>query len=148
MKNQKTKIIENGVLKTWLLDIRSANQLSLQTTGHASRGAGASPSPSATNLYMESGQISVEDMIKDIKSGLFVTEAFGTGINYTTGDYSRGVGGFWIENGEITYPVSEITLASNLLEIFKTVIPANDLEFKYSTNAPTLLIPEMTLAGS
>ena len=148
VKTQKLKIIENGVLKTWLLDVRSANQLNLQTTGHASRGAGSPPSPSNSNLYMEAGEQSPEELIRNIKSGLLVTETFGMGINYTTGDYSQGAGGLWIENGEIAYPVSEVTLASSLLDIFSSIIPANDLEFKYGVNAPTLLVPEMTLAGS
>jgi PmbA protein len=146
--NEKREIIKDGVLQTWFLDIRSANQLGLKTTGHAARGAGSPPSPSSTNLYMENGSVSAADLISSIKQGLYVNETFGMGINYTNGDYSMGVGGFWIENGEITYPVSEVTLAGNLLEMFMQITPANDLEFKYGTNAPTLLIEKMTLAGS
>ena len=148
VQNQKRKIIEDGVLKTWFLDTRSANQLGLKTTGHATRGAGSPPSPSSSNIYMEAGEQSVAELIKDIKSGLLVTDTFGMGINYTTGDYSQGAGGLWIENGEIVYPVSEITLAGNLIEMFASLIPANDLEFKYGVNSPSILIPEMTLAGS
>ncbi|PIR32415.1 MAG: modulator protein [Alphaproteobacteria bacterium CG11_big_fil_rev_8_21_14_0_20_44_7] len=146
--NQQRLIIENGVLKTWLLDMRSANKLGLKTTGHASRSAGAPPSPSGTNMYMEAGNISPQELIRNIKSGFFVTDTFGMGINYTTGDYSQGASGLWIENGEIAYPVSEVTLAGNLLDIFANITPANDLEFKYSTNSPTLLIEGITLAGT
>lgn len=148
VQNKERKIIENGVLKTWLLDTRSANQLGLKTTGNASRGAGAPPSPSSTNFYMEAGDKTQQELIKSIKSGLLVTDTFGMGINYTTGDYSQGASGLWIEDGEIAYPVSEVTLAGNLLEMFKSIIPADDLEFKYGVNAPSILIPEMTLAGS
>lgn len=146
--NEQRDIIKDGVLQTWLLDMRSANQLGLQTTGHATRGAGSPPSPSSSNLYMENGDVPAAELIAGIKQGLYVNETFGMGVNYTNGDYSMGAGGFWIENGEITYPVAEITLAGNLLEMFQQITPANDLEFKYGTNAPTLLIEKMTLAGS
>jgi len=145
--NKKLSIIENGILKTWLLDIRSANQLKLITNGRASRGSGGPPSPSCTNLYMQSGKISPQQMLKEIKSGFYVTEVFGMGINYTNGDYSQGAAGFWIENGELAYPVSEVTLAGNLLDMFQNLTPANDLEMKYAINAPTLRIEGMTLAG-
>lgn len=148
VRNGQLKIIENGVLKTWLLDIRSANQLKLKTNGRASRGMGSPSSPSSTNLYMEKGKIAPQDLLKSVPNGLYITDTFGMGINYTTGDYSQGASGFWIENGEKIYPVNEITLAGNLLEIFKNIVPANDLEFKYSTNAPTIMVPEMTIAGS
>jgi PmbA protein len=148
VKNAKLKIIENGVLKTWLLDIRSANQLKLKTNGRAARGMGSPSSPSSTNLYMENGKISPQDLLKSVPNGLYITDTFGMGINYVTGDYSQGASGFWVENGEKIYPVNEITLAGNLLEIFKNIVPANDLEFKYSTNAPTLMVPAMTIAGS
>lgn len=148
VKNQKRAIVENGELKTWLLDMRTANKLGLTTTGHAARGVGSPPSPSATNLYMQPGALSPELLIKDIKKGLYVTETFGMGVNIVTGDYSQGAAGFWIENGEITYPVSEITIAGHLSDIFKTATPANDLVFRYATNAPTLRIESMTVAGT
>ena len=148
VQTKKTDIIKDGVLQTWLLDMRSANQLNLQTTGHAARGAGSPPSPSNSNLYMQAGEKTVEELIAEIKQGFLVTETFGMGINYTNGDYSQGAGGLWIENGEITHAVSEVTLASNLLDIFSSLIPANDLEFKYGVNSPSILVPEMTLAGS
>ncbi len=147
VKISKLKLIENGVLKSWLLDVRSANQLKLTTNGRASRGSAGPSSPSNTNLYMENGKLTVAEILKDIKSGFYVTETFGMGINYTNGDYSQGASGFWVENGELAYPVSEVTLAGNLLDMFKNMTPANDLEMKYSINAPTLLITGLTLAG-
>ncbi len=141
-------LVENGVLQTWLLDTRSANQLGLKSTGHASRGMASPPSPSSTNLYMKAGKISVNDLIADIKEGFYVTEAFGMGVNTVTGDYSQGASGFWIENGEIVYPVSEMTIAGKMLDMFVHLIPANDLVFKYATNTPTLRVEGMTVAGS
>lgn len=145
--NTKRNLIENGVLQTWIMDLRSARQLGLKSTGNASRGAGSLPSPSTTNLYMEPGTVSPHDMIKDVKQGLYITDMIGSSINGVTGDYSRGASGFWIENGEIAYPVSEITVAGNLKDMFKSVTAANDLTFKYGTNAPTLRIDGMTVAG-
>jgi PmbA protein len=145
--NTKRNLIENGVLQTWIMDLRSARQLGLKSTGNASRGAGSLPSPSTTNLYMEPGAVSPQDMIKDVKQGLYITDMIGSSINGVTGDYSRGASGFWIENGEIAYPVSEITVAGNLKDMFKSVTAANDLTFKYGTNAPTLRIDGMTVAG-
>jgi PmbA protein len=145
--NQRRKIIDNGVLSTWLLDLRSARQLGLETTGHASRGPGSPPSPAATNLYLEPSTTSPLDLMSDIKNGLYITELIGMGINGLTGDYSRGAAGYWIENGELTYPVSEITIAGNLIDMFQNLTPANDLEFRYGIDAPTLRIDGMTLAG-
>lgn len=141
------KIIENGKLTTWLLDLASARQLGLATTGNASRGTGGPPSPSSTNVYLEAGELSVEELISDIKEGLLVNELIGMGVNGVTGDYSRGASGFWIENGEITYPVSEMTIAGNLKDMFAALVPANDLEFRYGTDAPTVRIDGMTVAG-
>ena len=145
--NKKRKIIDNGQLTTWLLDLRSARQLGLETTGHASRGVGSPPSPSSTNVYLEPSSISPTELINDIKSGLYVTELIGMGINGLTGDYSRGAAGYWIENGEITYPVSEVTIAGNLNDMFLNLTAANDLEYRYGVDAPTLRIEGMTLAG-
>ncbi|OKH88913.1 TldD/PmbA family protein [Thalassospira sp. TSL5-1] len=145
--NAKRNLVENGILKGWILDLRSARQLGLKSTGNASRGAGSLPGPSTTNLYMEPGLISPQDMIADVKQGLYITEMIGSSVNGITGDYSRGASGYWIENGELAYPVSEITVAGNLKEMFKAVSPANDLTFKYGTNAPTLRIDGMTVAG-
>lgn len=143
----RRNIIEKGVLKSWLLDCRSARQLKLTTTGHAGRGTSSGPSPSATNLYLEAGERTPQEMIADIKNGLLVTELIGMGVNGVTGDYSRGASGFWIENGEIAYPVNEITIASNLMDMFANLTPANDLEFHGQTNAPSCLVSEMTIAG-
>ncbi|GAA0559815.1 TldD/PmbA family protein [Rhizomicrobium electricum] len=146
--NRKMAVVENGVLKTWLLDCASAKQLSLQTTGHAARGTGGPPSPSSTNFYMEAGSVSPEELIADIKEGFYVTELMGMGINSVTGDYSRGAAGFWIENGKIAYPVSEVTIAGNLKDMFLRLTPASDLVFRFGTNAPTVRIEGMTVAGA
>jgi PmbA protein len=145
--NHKRNLIENGVLTTWLLDLGTARQLGLETTGHASRGTTSPPSPSATNLHMEPGDLTPEELIREVGTGLYVTELIGFGVNGVTGDYSRGAGGFWIENGEIAYPVTELTIAGNLKDMFKNLTPANDLEFRYGTNAPTIRIDGMTVAG-
>ncbi len=146
--NKRWALIENGVLKTWLLDTASARQLGLQTTGHAARGTGGPPAPSPTNLHMDAGTLSPAELIADIKEGFYVTELIGMGVSNVTGDYSRGAAGFWIENGEIAFPVSEITIAGNLKDMFVNLTAANDLEFKHGTNAPTLRIEGMTVAGA
>lgn len=148
VKNRRMQLIEDGVLTTWLLDTATARQLGLETTGHAARGTGGPPSPSTTNLYMEAGCLSVKELIAGIKQGLYVTELIGMGVNGVTGDYSRGASGFWIENGEIAYPVSEITVAGNLRDMFLNMTPAANLEFRYGTNAPTIRVEGMTVAGS
>ncbi len=146
--NRRMALVEKGVLKTWLLDCASARQLGLATTGHAARGTGGPPSPSATNLYMEPGQLSPEALMADIAEGLYVTELIGMGVNGVTGDYSRGAAGFWIENGKISYPVAEVTIAGNLKDMFRNISAANDLVFRYGTNAPTLRVEGMTVAGA
>ncbi|MBU6298172.1 MAG: TldD/PmbA family protein [Alphaproteobacteria bacterium] len=146
--NARTAIVENGVLKTWLLDCASAKQLGLKTTGHAARGTGGPPSPSSTNFYMQPGALSPEELMADIKDGFYVAELMGMGVNGVTGDYSRGASGFWIENGKIAYPVSEVTIAGNLKDMYRALTPANDLVFRYGTNAPTCRIEGMTVAGA
>jgi len=146
--NSRRALIAEGKLTSWLLDCASARQLGLQTTGHAARGTGGPPSPSATNLYLEAGKLSIKELIADIKQGFYVTELMGMGVNGVTGDYSRGAAGFWIENGEIAFPVSEVTIAGNLKEMFAHLTPANDLEFRHGVNAPTVRIEGMTLAGA
>jgi PmbA protein len=146
--NARRALIEKGVLTSWLLDCASARQLGLETTGHAARGTGGPPSPSTTNLYLEAGTLSVKDLIGDIKQGFYVTELMGMGVNSVTGDYSRGAAGFWIENGQIAFPVSEVTIAGNLKDMFAALVPASDLEFRHGTNAPTVRIEGMTLAGA
>ncbi len=148
VKNGKLDVIEDGVLTTWLLDSASARQLGLQSNGRASRGTSGPPGAGTTNLYMAPGDMTREDMIADIKQGFYVTELIGMGVNGITGDYSRGASGFWIENGEIAFPVSEMTIAGNLIDMFAALVPANDLEFRYGTNAPTVRIDGMTIAGN
>jgi len=145
--NQRRNIIDKGVLTTWVLDLASARQLGLESTGHAARGTGGPPSPSLTNFHMEPGSLSRDDLIKQAGTGFYVTEMMGMGVNGVTGDYSRGASGYWIENGELAYPVSELTIAGNLKDMFMNLTPADDLEFKYATNAPTLRIDGMTVAG-
>lgn len=140
-------LIEGGVLKTWLLDTATARELKLATTGHAQRGVSYSPSPGATNLHLEPGKLTPEQLIAETGEGLYVTDLIGSGVNLVTGDYSRGVAGFWIENGKLAYPVSEVTIAGHLFEMFRTLTPANDLVFRYGTNAPTLRVEGLTLAG-
>jgi len=147
LATQRRNFIDKGMLTSWVMDLRSARQLGLQSTGNAARGLSSQPSPSTTNLHMEPGTQSKDDMIKGIKKGLLITDFIGSSINSATGDYSRGAGGFWIENGEIQYPVSEITVAGNLIDMFMRLTPADDLEFRSSTNAPSCLVEGMTLAG-
>lgn len=145
---QSLNLIDDGTLTTWLMDSASARQLGLATTGRASRGTSGPPSPSATNLYMEAGSCTPEELIGDIESGFYVSELIGMGVNGVTGDYSRGASGFWIENGEICYPVSGLTIAGNLKDMFLAISPASDLEFTRGVNAPTLRVEGMTVAGS
>ena len=140
--------IENGVLTSWILDGRSARQLGLRTTGHASRGTGGPPGPSATNLFMAAGDTSPTELMADIEEGVYVTELIGMGINGMTGDYSRGAAGFMIRNGALAEPVAEITIAGNLLDMFKALVPANDLQFRRGTDAPTIRVDGMTIAGA
>jgi PmbA protein len=141
------KLIEDGVLKSWLLDCATARELRLQTTAHAHRGVSSVPSPGPSNLYLAPGTATPEQLIGDIKDGFFVTDLIGVGVNLVTGDYSRGAAGFWIENGTLGYPVSEVTIAGHLSEIFARLQPANDLSFRYATNAPTLRVEGLTVAG-
>jgi PmbA protein len=140
-------VIEDGVLQGWFLDLATARQLRLTSTGNASRGTGAPPSPAPTNLYLAAGTMTPEALIGDIKQGFYVTELIGMGTNLVTGDYSRGAAGFWIENGAIAYPVSEVTVAGNLKTMFANLTPASDLQFRYGTDAPTVRIEGMTVAG-
>jgi PmbA protein len=145
--NRKRNLIEDGTLTTWLLDLASARQLGLETTGHAGRGPSGPPSPGPTNLYLAPGQVSPSELIADIKAGFYITSLMGMGVNGVTGDYSRGASGFWIEDGAITFPVTELTIAGNLRDMYRALTPANDLEFRYGTNSPTVRIDGMTVAG-
>jgi PmbA protein len=143
-----TRIIDNGVLGGWLLDAASARQLGLQPTGHAARGTSGPPGAGASNLHLEAGTVSPAALMADIKRGFYVTELIGMGVNGLTGDYSRGASGFLIENGEITVPVAEVTIAGNLVDMFKALIAADDLRFRHASNVPTLRIDGMTIAGA
>lgn len=141
-------LIDQGRLTTWLLDLGSARQLGLESTGHASRGVSSPPGPSPSNVWMEPGTLSVADMIAEVKDGLYITDLFGQGINGVTGDYSRGCSGFWIENGELAYAVNETTIAGNLKDMFKGITPASDLVIRAGTDAPTVRIDGLTVAGA
>ncbi|MDB5376022.1 MAG: putative peptidase, partial [Rubritepida sp.] len=147
-RGQRRALVENGVLTTWLLDGRSAKQLGMTTTGHASRGTGGPPGPAPTNLWLEPGTLSPEALMADIREGLFITELIGMGVNGITGDYSRGAAGFMIRDGKLAEPVSEITIAGKLPEMFLAMTAADDLVYKRGTDVPTLRIDGMTLAGA
>lgn len=146
--NRTRKIVEDGRLTTWILDLATARQLGMETTGHAARGSGGPPSPAVTNLHLAPGSLSREDLIGVVEQGLLITEMMGMGVNLVTGDYSRGAAGYWIEKGEIAYPVSELTVAGNLKDMLLAITPANDLEFRYGINAPSLRVDAMTIAGA
>jgi PmbA protein len=139
-------LVKDGVLTTWLLDSTSARELGLSTNGRASRGGG-NTSPGITNLTLAAGAISPEELLASAGSGIYVTELIGHGANLMTGDYSRGAAGFAIENGVLTHPVSEITIAGNLKDIFRTMRPANDLVYCFAVNAPTVAVEGLTIAG-
>lgn len=148
MATRPSNIIDAGRLTGWLLDSASARQLGRAPTGHSTRGIGGAPGTSATNVDMLPGTLNPAALIADIKRGLYVTELIGQGVNPVTGDYSRGASGFIIENGEILGPVAEITIAGNLIEMFRTLVPADDLEHRRGINVPTLRIEGMTIAGA
>lgn len=141
-------LIDDGVLTTWLLDSRSARQLGLASTGHASRGTSGPPSPAPSNLYMAAGAMSPAELMADIKLGLYVNEMIGMGVNGITGDYSRGAAGFMIRDGQLAEPVAEITIAANLIDMFANLTPANDLRFRRGTDSPTIRLEGMTMAGA
>ena len=148
LKMERLDLVQDGVLKDWFLDIASAKEMDLTSNGRASRSLAGSASPSSSNLYMENGKRSLKEMMAGVGAGLLVTELIGMGVNLVTGDYSRGATGFWFEDGEIAFPVSEITIAGNLKDMFSGIEPASDLEFKHGTDAPSLLIPSMVVAGT
>jgi len=141
-------VISDGVLTGWLMDSASARQLGLQPTGHAVRGTGGPPGAGATNLFLQPGTASPDALMSDVKLGVYVTELIGQGVNGVTGDYSRGASGFAIRDGKLAEPVSEITIASNLKEMFLNLTPANDLVFRRAIDVPTLRIDGMTIAGA
>jgi len=145
---QKREIVKDGILQGWFLDLASARQLGLQSTGNAARGTTSLPRPSVTNLYMQPGEKSSEDLIAEIDEGFLVTDLMGMGVNLVTGDYSQGAAGFWIEKGEIAYPVSEMTIASNLNHMWMNIAAANDLELRRGVDAPSLRVDGMMIAGA
>jgi len=145
---RRTVVVDRGVLSSYLLDTYSGRKLGLPSTHHAARD-GSGVSVSTTNLYLAAGDTDPAEMIRSVKSGLYVTELIGFGVNGVTGDYSRGAVGLWIENGELAYPVEEITVAGNLLDMFHAVeAVGNDLVFRDRTAAPTVMIGRMTVAGA
>jgi PmbA protein len=146
--SRKTVVLENGVLKSYLLNTYTAKKLGLKTTGNASRGLAGTPGIGPGNFFLKPGTKSMQEIIGEIKEGLFVTEFLGFGVNLVTGDFSRGASGLWIENGELTFPVEEITVAGNLKDMFFNISEiGNDLEFRSSIASPTLRIEGMTVAG-
>lgn len=147
LATQRRAIVEDGVLTTWLLDLRSARQLGLTSTGHAARSVSSPPYPTTSNFYLEPGNLTPEQMIAEVGTGFYVTSLMGQGVNMITGDYSRGAAGFWIEDGQIAYPVSEVTIASSLPQMLLNLTPASDLVFKAGTDCPTLRVDGMTVAG-
>jgi PmbA protein len=147
IEGEALEMVKDGILQYWFLSTSAARELGMQTNGRGAR-SGTSVSPTSTNLAIEPGDRTPEELIGAISSGFYVTEVFGQGVNMVTGEYSRGASGFWIENGKITFPVSEVTIASNLKGMFLAITPANDVDRNFATAAPTLLIEGMTLAGN
>jgi PmbA protein len=144
---RRLAVVEDGMLTSWFLDSATARELGFVTTGHAQRGVSSTPAPGPSNLHLSAGADTPEALMADIAEGFYVTDLTGMGVNQVTGDYSRGASGFWIENGRRSYPVSEVTIAGNLIEMFRALSPANDLEFRFGTNAPTLRVEGLTVAG-
>ena len=147
VEGMRLEMVKDGVLAHWFLSTSAAHELGLETNGRGARSA-SSVSPTSTNLAIEPGTASPADLIRSAGTGFYVTEVFGQGVNMVTGEYSRGASGYWIENGELGYPVSEVTIASNLKDMFLRMVPANDVDRNFGTAAPTLMIEGMTLAGA
>ena len=147
VRGERLTMIEDGVLKHWFLSTSTANELGLKTNGRGVRG-GTAVNPASTNLALEPGTIAPEDLIRSVGTGFYVTELIGQGVNMVTGEYSRGASGYWIENGELTFAVSEVTIASNLVDMFQRITPASDIDRSFGVAAPTLAIEGMTLAGT
>jgi PmbA protein len=144
----RQELVEDGILKSWIADSASARQLGIEPRGHAARGVGGSPSAAPSNLYLEAGSRSREELLSAFPEAVLIIELIGQGVNPVTGDYSRGAVGFMVRGGEIAEPVAEITIASNLIDMFATLEPASDLEFLRGVDAPTVLIPEMTVGAA
>jgi PmbA protein len=145
---RRMELVSNGVLNGWMAESASARQLGIQPTGHAARGAGGAPGASPSNFYIAGGPRSRDELLAAFPEALLVTELIGQGVNGVTGDYSRGAAGFMVRGGAIAEPVAEITIASNLVEMFASLEPGSDLEFRRGVDAPTLLIPEMTVGAA
>ena len=145
---QRQELVSDGMLKSWIAESASARQLGIAPTGHAGRGVGGAPSATPTNLYFAAGSRSREELFGAFAEAVLVIELIGMGVNAVTGDYSRGAVGFMVRGGEIAEPVAEFTVAANLLDMFRTLEPASDLEFRRGVDAPTILIPEMTVGAA
>lgn len=144
----RRELVRDGLLEGWIAESSSARQLGIQPTGHASRVFGGAPTASPSNMYVLAGSRTREELLASFPEALLVTELIGQGVNAVTGDYSRGAAGFMVRNGEIAEAVAEITVASNLIDMFATLEPGTDLEFRYGTDSPTLLVPEMTIGAA
>jgi PmbA protein len=144
----RRELVSNGILNSWIAESASARQLGIGPTGHASRGVGGAPGASPSNLYMAAGTRSREELLAAFPEAVLIIELIGQGVNGVTGDYSRGAVGFMVRGGEIAEPVAEITIASNLIDMFATLEPASDLEFRRGIDAPTVLVPEMTVGAA
>jgi PmbA protein len=144
----RCELVSDGVLNQWIADSAAARQLGIAPTGHAARGTGGAPGAAPSNLYMEPGVRSREELLSSVPEAVLIIELIGQGVNGVTGDYSRGAAGFMVRNGEIAEAVAEITIAGNLIDMFATLEPASDLEFRRGVDAPTILIPEMTVAAA
>jgi PmbA protein len=149
LPTRRTVLVERGVLKSYVMNTYTARKLGMRSTGNASRGLAGNPGIGAGNFYLEPGTMTPEEIIGDVKDGLYVTETMGFGVNMVTGDYSQGASGMWIENGEIAYPVEEITIAGNLKDMYKHIVAiGNDLVFRGASAAPTIRVEGMTIAGA
>jgi PmbA protein len=148
LQTVRREIVAAGVLTGWTLDLATARKLGLQSTANASRGTSAPPSPSTSNVVLTPGEASRDDLLRGMGTGLLVTSLIGSSVNPTTGDYSRGASGHWVENGEITYPVNECTIAGNLRDMLRTLVPANDARQHLSRIVPSLLVEGLTIAGA
>ena len=148
LRVSRRELVSGGILNSWIAESASARQLGIEPTGHASRGVGGAPGASPANMYMAAGDRSREELLADLPEAVLIIELIGQGVNGVTGDYSRGAVGFMVRNGEIAEPVAEITIASNLIDMFATLEPASDLEFRRGIDAPTILVPEMTVGAA
>ncbi len=148
LPSARRMVVENGVLMGWTLDLASARKLGMQSTGNAARGTSAPPSPSSSNIDLTQGDKTQAELLADMGTGLLITSMIGSTINPTTGDYSRGAAGFWVEGGQVQYPVNECTIAGNLKDMLLRIIPANDARAHLSTRVPSLLVDGMVIAGA